>query len=35
MNECEVCHGEVVSPGGVVKNPALHVDGIIQIGSQP
>jgi predicted CxxxxCH...CXXCH cytochrome family protein len=31
MNECEVCHGEVVEPDGVIKNPSLHVDGIIQV----
>jgi len=31
MNECEVCHGDVVSAGGVIKNPALHVNGIVEV----
>jgi predicted CxxxxCH...CXXCH cytochrome family protein len=32
-DKCEACHGEVVSAGGVIKNPPLHVDGIVQVGS--
>jgi predicted CxxxxCH...CXXCH cytochrome family protein len=31
MNECEVCHGDVVSAGGVIKNPALHVNGNVEV----
>jgi predicted CxxxxCH...CXXCH cytochrome family protein len=31
MNECEVCHGEVVGAGRVITNPLLHVDGNVQI----
>ncbi len=30
-SECQACHGQVVGPGGVIKNPLLHVDGIIQL----
>jgi predicted CxxxxCH...CXXCH cytochrome family protein len=32
MEECELCHGEVVDPEEVIKTPGLHVDGIIQVG---
>ena len=31
MNECEVCHGDVVSAGGVIKNPALHANGNVEV----
>lgn len=31
MNECEICHGDVVSPGGVIKNPALHINGTVEV----
>jgi predicted CxxxxCH...CXXCH cytochrome family protein len=30
--DCENCHGQVVAAGGIVKNPLLHVDGIVQVG---
>jgi predicted CxxxxCH...CXXCH cytochrome family protein len=31
-SDCETCHGQVVAAGGVIKNPMLHVDGIVQVG---
>jgi predicted CxxxxCH...CXXCH cytochrome family protein len=32
-NTCEVCHADVVGPGGVIKAPRLHVDGQVQASS--
>jgi predicted CxxxxCH...CXXCH cytochrome family protein len=31
-SKCETCHGDVVNQDGVIINPALHVDGLIQVG---
>lgn len=31
MDACEVCHGDVVSAGGAITNPALHVNGIVEL----
>jgi predicted CxxxxCH...CXXCH cytochrome family protein len=30
---CEACHGAVVGPGGVIVNPALHVNGTVEAGN--
>jgi predicted CxxxxCH...CXXCH cytochrome family protein len=30
---CETCHGAVVGPGGLIVNPALHVNGKIEVSS--
>lgn len=30
-SDCESCHSAVVAAGGVIKNPALHVNGIVEI----
>jgi predicted CxxxxCH...CXXCH cytochrome family protein len=30
-NQCEKCHGDVVSAGGIIKAPKLHVNGQIDI----
>jgi predicted CxxxxCH...CXXCH cytochrome family protein len=30
--DCETCHGQVVAAGGIIRNPALHIDGIVQVG---
>ena len=30
-DRCELCHGEVVSAGGVITNPSLHVNGSLQM----
>jgi predicted CxxxxCH...CXXCH cytochrome family protein len=28
--DCEACHWMVMSPGGVIRNPLLHVDGVLE-----
>jgi predicted CxxxxCH...CXXCH cytochrome family protein len=30
--DCESCHGAVVAAGGIITNPLLHVDGIVEFG---
>jgi predicted CxxxxCH...CXXCH cytochrome family protein len=30
-NDCETCHGDVVSAGGVIKAPALHINGTVEV----
>jgi predicted CxxxxCH...CXXCH cytochrome family protein len=30
---CESCHGDVAGPGGVIKNPLRHVDGVLDFGT--
>jgi predicted CxxxxCH...CXXCH cytochrome family protein len=30
-SRCEACHGDVVDAGGIVKNPSLHVNGIVEL----
>lgn len=34
-DKCETCHGDVVSAGGVIKEPNLHVNGKIELIPQP
>jgi predicted CxxxxCH...CXXCH cytochrome family protein len=34
-NQCEACHGDVVRADGSIKEPFLHVDGVIQVNLQP
>jgi len=34
-NQCEGCHGDVVAAGGVIKDPSLHINGQIDLASQP
>jgi predicted CxxxxCH...CXXCH cytochrome family protein len=30
--DCESCHGAVVAPGGVIVDPILHVNGVVDFG---
>jgi predicted CxxxxCH...CXXCH cytochrome family protein len=30
---CETCHGDVAGPGGTIKTPARHVDGVLDFGT--
>jgi predicted CxxxxCH...CXXCH cytochrome family protein len=30
-SSCEQCHPDTAGPGGVIKNVALHIDGIVQV----
>ena len=32
--DCESCHAAVVSPGGIIKNLALHIDGKVDVGDE-
>ena len=30
---CETCHGDVAGPGGTIKTPARHIDGVLDFGT--
>jgi predicted CxxxxCH...CXXCH cytochrome family protein len=34
-DQCERCHDEVMSAGGVIKNPSLHVNGAVEVNLNP
>jgi predicted CxxxxCH...CXXCH cytochrome family protein len=31
--QCETCHGDVAGPGGTIKTPQRHVDGVLDFGT--